>query len=204
MSIIVKAKISFLNFNKLAPEFVNFLKLSGFAPLFLCVQNQLPLFLHKIVTMNYVLIAHNILRWGVLFFGLWTLLNALSGVFGKRKYTAADNKSNLLFMIFCDIQLLIGLILYFNGIWFTMLKTNAKEVMKDNIMRFFALEHVVMMIIAWLLVHIGRSMVKRSNNDAQKHKRMLLYFGLAFLIIIAMIPWPFRATGIGRALFPQF
>jgi hypothetical protein len=154
--------------------------------------------------MNYVLITHNLLRWGVLIFGLWTVVNALSGVLGKRKYSASDNRSNLLFMVFCDIQLLIGLILYFNGIWFTMLKTDAKEVMKNSVLRFFAIEHVLMMIIAWLLVHVGRSMIKRSNTDAQKHKRMLLFFGLAFLLIIAMIPWPFRSTGIGRALFPQF
>lgn len=154
--------------------------------------------------MNYVLITHNLLRWGVLIFGLWTVVNALSGVFSKRKYSASDNRSNLLFMVFCDIQLLIGLILYFNGIWFTMLKTDAKEVMKNSVLRFFAIEHVLMMIIAWLLVHVGRSMIKRSNTDAQKHKRMLLFFGLAFLLIIAMIPWPFRSTGIGRALFPQF
>ncbi len=85
-----------------------------------------------------------------------------------------------------------------------MLKTDAKEVMKNSVLRFFAMEHVLMMIIAWLLVHVGRSMIKRSNTDAQKHKRMLLFFGLAFLLIIAMIPWPLRSTGIGRALFPQF
>ncbi len=154
--------------------------------------------------MNYVLALHNILRWGVLLFGLWTIVNAFSGVFGKRKYTANDNRSNLLFMIFCDMQLLIGLILYFNGVWFTLVKNNFMAVMKDNISRFFAVEHISMMLLAWLLVHIGRSMVKRSNSDAQKHKRMLIYFGLAFVIILAMIPWPFRSIGIAREWFPRF
>jgi hypothetical protein len=156
------------------------------------------------MNMTYVLYAHNILRWGVLLFGLWTVLNALTGVLAKRRYNNNDNRSNLLFMVFCDIQLLIGLVLYFNGAWFTMIKTDAKEVMKDSAMRFFAVEHILMMVIAWLLVHVGRSMVKRCNNDAKKHKKMLVYFGLAFIIILAMIPWPFRSPGIGRALFPQF
>src|ERR1700709_1497112 len=143
--------------------------------------------------MNYFLPIHSILRWAVLLFGLWTLLNALTGVFGKRKYTSTDNKANLFFMISCDIQLLIGLILYFNGAWFEMLKSNAKVVMENTIPRFFAVEHAVMMILAWLIVHIGRSMVKRSDTDAVKHKRSLIYFGLALIIILAMIPWPFRA-----------
>ncbi len=154
--------------------------------------------------MNYFLTAHNILRWAVLLFGLWTLLNALTGVFSKRSFTAGDNRTNLLFMTFCDIQLLIGLVLYFNGMWFDRVKSSMGEVMKNPMERFFAVEHSLMMIIAWLLVHIGRSMVKRSAIDAQKHKRSLIYFGLAIVIIIAMIPWPFKAAGIARQWFPQF
>jgi hypothetical protein len=65
------------------------------------------------------------------------------------------------------------------------------------------MEHALLMIIAWLLVHVGRSMVKRSDIDAQKHKRSLIYFGIAFLLILAMIPWPFR-TEIARPLLRQF
>ena len=154
--------------------------------------------------MNTVLIIHSILRWAVLLFGLWTLINAFSGVFSKRNFTGSDNRTNLLFMTCCDIQLLIGLILYFNGMWFNLLKEHTKEVMKDGINRFFAVEHALMMIIAWLLVHIGRSMVKRADTDAKKHKLSLIYFGIAILIILAMIPWPFRQPGIARQLFPQF
>ena len=105
-------------------------------------------------------------------------------------------------MLSCDIQLLLGLILYFTGMWFDKLKSGVGSLDKSE--RFFAMEHAVMMIIAWLLVHIGRSMVKRADNDAQKHKRTLIYFGIALVIILAMIPWPFRAPGIARGWFPQF
>jgi len=154
--------------------------------------------------MNHTLIVHGILRWAILLLGVWAVLAALSAVLTKRPYKSSDNKVSLFFMISCDIQLLLGLILYFNGMWFTMLKTNAKEVMKDPASRFFSVEHALMMIIAWLLVHVGRSMVKRSDTDTQKHKRTLIYFGIALLIILAMIPWPFRQPGIGRQLFPQF
>ena len=70
--------------------------------------------------------------------------------------------------------------------------------------RYFSMEHALMMIIAWLLVHVGRSMVKRGTTDAQKHKRTLIYFGIALIIILLMIPWPFKQPGIGRQLFPPF
>ncbi|MBK8610505.1 MAG: hypothetical protein IPL84_11350 [Chitinophagaceae bacterium] len=154
--------------------------------------------------MNYTLIIHNVLRWAVLIFGVWAVVSALGAVLSKRSYSSRDNKTSLFFMISCDIQLLLGLILYFTGMWFENMKTNTGAVMKDAAERFFAVEHALMMIIAWLLVHVGRSMVKRADTDAQKHKRTLIYFGIALLIILAMIPWPFRQTGIARQLFPQF
>jgi uncharacterized membrane protein YphA (DoxX/SURF4 family) len=153
--------------------------------------------------MNYVLPLHSILRWAVLLLGFWVIISAVTGLLHKRNYTNTDNKANLFFMISCDIQLLAGLLLYFSS-WFEYVKDNTAEVMKNASLRFFAIEHFIMMLIAWLLVHIGRSMVKRSDNDRQKHKRGLIYFGIAMLLILAMIPWPFRQAGIARQLFPQF
>jgi phosphoglycerol transferase MdoB-like AlkP superfamily enzyme len=144
------------------------------------------------------------LRWAVLLFGVWAVFASLGAVISKREYKNSDNKISLFFMISCDIQLLLGLILYFTGMWFEKVKSGMGAVMKDSTERFFAVEHALMMIIAWLLVHVGRSMVKRGSTDAQKHKRTLIYFGIALLLILAMIPWPFRQPGIARQLFPQF
>ncbi len=152
--------------------------------------------------MQAVLVFHNILRWAVLLFGLWTLLNAITGVLSKRAFNANDNRSNLFFMISCDIQLLLGLILYFSNSWFDRLK-DMGATMKVPYTRFFAVEHMSMMIIAWLLVHIGRSSVKRADTDAKKHKKMLLFFGLAIVLILASIPWPFREQ-IAKPLFRWF
>ncbi|MEP7141346.1 MAG: hypothetical protein ABI707_00690 [Ferruginibacter sp.] len=153
--------------------------------------------------MQVVLVLHNLLRWGVLLFGLWTLLNALTGVFAKRKFTAGDNRGNLLFMICCDIQLLLGLILYFNNAWFDRLRDLGNN-MKDPYYRFFTMEHMSMMILAWILVHVGRASVKRASTDAAKHKRMLLFFGIAILLILAAIPWPFRELFKGIPYFRWF
>lgn len=151
--------------------------------------------------MNYSLVIHDLLRWAVLLFGVWAVLAALFAVISKRDYKNSDNKMSLFFMISCDLQLLMGLILYFTGMWFDKLKAGMGEVMKNPGDRFFAVEHALMMIIAWMLVHVGRSMVKRADTDAQKHKRTLIYFGIALLIILVMIPWPFRSSEIARPLF---
>lgn len=149
--------------------------------------------------MQFILVIHSLLRWAVVLFGVWTLINALTGYFGKRSFTASDNRSNLFFMISCDIQLLIGLVLYFGNGWFARLKDLGNN-MKDPYTRFFTMEHLTMMLLAWILVHIGRATVKKAGTDAAKHKKMLIFFGLAIVLILASIPWPFREA-ITRPLF---
>ncbi len=143
------------------------------------------------------------MRWAILLFGLWTVINALSGTIGKRSFTKNDNRSNLFFMISCDIQLLLGLVLFFSNSWFDKLKNGMGPAMKDPITRFFTVEHTLLMIIAWVLVHAGRTSVKRALTDAAKHRKMLVFFGIAFLLILAAIPWPFR-TEIARPLLRWF
>ena len=149
--------------------------------------------------MQVILILHSLLRWAVVILGLWTLINALTGYFGKRAYTANDNRSNLFFMISCDIQLLIGLALYIHNGWFDRLKDMGNN-MKDPYLRFFTMEHLTLMLVAWVLVHIGRATVKKADTDAAKHKKMLIFFGLAIVLIFAAIPWPFKQA-IGRPYF---
>lgn len=150
--------------------------------------------------MQTIAAIHNIVRWAILLFGLLTVLNALTGTLKKRVFTESDNKSNLLFMISCDIQLLLGLILLFGNSWMSRM-SNLKT---DPSVRFFVMEHSAMMILAWILVHVGRVAVKKAETDAAKHKRMLIFFGLALVLILVSIPWPFRQAGIARELLPNF
>src|ERR1035437_6329206 len=143
--------------------------------------------------MQIVLVLHNLLRWAVLLFGIWTLFSAMSGIVSKR---------NFFFMLSCDIQLLLGLILYYTNSWFDRLKDLGNN-MKDANNRFFTMEHGLLMIIALILVHVGRVSVKKASTPAAKHKRTLLFFGLAIVLILAAIPWPFREA-IARPLLRWF
>jgi hypothetical protein len=62
------------------------------------------------------------------------------------------------------------------------------------------MEHMSMMLLAWILVHVGRATVKKAGTDAAKHKRVLIFFGLAIILILASIPWPVREA-IARPWF---
>lgn len=152
--------------------------------------------------MQTLLVIHNLLRWLILLFGVWTLLSAISGLGGNRAYTPADGRSNFFFMLSMDIQLLVGLGLYFSGVWFDELK-HLGDAMKDANLRFFTMEHEVMMIIAWILVHVGRVSVKKAVSSSSKFRRSLIFFGISLLLILIATPWPFREA-VARPWFRWF
>ena len=144
---------------------------------------------------------HSLLRWLIVLAGLWAVIRSLKGVAGKTPYTPADKKAGLFFMIFLDVQFLVGIVLYF--FFSPLAKTGLADMgaaMKDPVVRFFTVEHEVMALIALALVHIGKSKIKKAATDAQKHKLGLIFFGLAFIVILALIPWPFREA-LGRGWF---
>jgi hypothetical protein len=59
------------------------------------------------------------------------------------------------------------------------------------------------MIIAWILVHVGRVMVKKSSLSSSKFTKSLLFFGIALLLILIATPWPFREA-VARPWFRWF
>lgn len=136
-------------------------------------------------------VIHSLVRWGVLFFGVWAVLNAYSGISKKRAFSKTDKMSSLFFMIFCDIQLLLGIILLFNKGYVDKIKSGMGPLMKVPTDRFFVVEHGLIMILAWVLVHVGYSKTKKTANE-NKHKLMLRFFGIALFLILISIPWPFR------------
>ncbi len=140
-----------------------------------------------------LLVLHNLLRWAVIVTAGWSIFLSVKGLASRALYGKADNLANMLFMISCDIQLVIGITLYFWGGWFGRL---LHWEIGDKLSRFFTLEHSGTMLLAWIIVHIGRSVVKRGKTDREKHTKALIYFGVALILILAAIPWPFR-TALG-------
>lgn len=140
--------------------------------------------------METLISVHNVIAILVLIFGLWTVISALTGVLSKRPYTPNDTKANLFFMIMMDIQLLLGIIALYFWITNTGISFSAMgDVMKDKLLRFKTIEHPMMMIIAWILVHVSRSASKKAATAAAKHKKVLIFSGIAFILILSRIPW---------------
>lgn len=118
---------------------------------------------------------------------------------GGKAFTKSDKRPAMLLMITADIQLLLGLVLYVGNDWFKVLTGGG--FMKLPAQRFWAMEHMLGMLIAIVLIHIGYSAIKKDIPDASKFKKLFWFTLVALIIIFATIPWPFREI-IGRPLFP--
>lgn len=136
--------------------------------------------------------AHSGLRWIILILLLVSLYTSLTKR-SNAEFTASDMKTYLFTMTFTHVQFLIGLILLF----ISPKVRFSGEMMKDSMLRFFSMEHTVMMIAALILITIGYSKSKRKDTVAAKHKTITIFYGIALVIILAAIPWPFRGLGTG-------
>lgn len=122
---------------------------------------------------------------------------------GKKPFTNGDKKTGLFLMISAHIQLLIGLYEWFAGAWGFQLirKVGMGEIMKEPAYRFWAVEHITGMLIAIILITIGRGVSKKNLPDRVKHTKSFWFFLIALIIIFVTVPWPFREA-IARPLFP--
>lgn len=137
-----------------------------------------------------ILAFHNILRWLVLVAGLLAAGRALLGWFGGKAWTPLDNQAGLLFTISMDVQLLLGLLLY--GVLSPITQQAFADfgaAMGDAGLRFFAVEHIAVMIVAVALAHVGRTRAKKAATDQKKHQMAAIFFTIAILAVLAAIPW---------------
>ena len=151
---------------------------------------------------NGLLHLHSVLRWVILILLLVAIYKSFAD--GSKPFASIHKKLGLFLMICADVMLLVGLYQWFAGDWGlkSIQRNGMSVVMKDSLLRFFAIEHTTGMLIAIILIHIGRSYGKKNIPDFMKHKRTVLFFGLALLVLLISIPWPFRMVGAGRHWFP--
>ena len=146
---------------------------------------------------------HNILRWLILLFLIWSIVKSYSGWKNKKIFTNSDRRTWLLTLIFSHLTLLLGLIQVFFGRYgiFTTTLPVGTSVMKDKFYRFFWIEHPTAMIIAIIFVTMAYGMAKKQVSDEVKFRKAFIFFTIALVLILIGIPWPFREV-VGRPLLP--
>ncbi len=147
-----------------------------------------------------LLLLHSILRWLILISVGVAGTVALIGYLKKGPIIVWERSIAIVAMVLCHVQLLLGLVLYAFRLKFytTVSGTGKLTAMTASVVRFWKYEHMATMILAIALVTVGRILSKKAETEQGKQIRVAIFYLLALVLMIAMIPWPSR-EGVGRA-----
>jgi len=107
------------------------------------------------------------------------------------------------FMLAVDIQVVVGLVLYFGLSPFTTrAMENLGAAMQSPPMRYWAFEHVGAMFAAVVLVRMDRVMALNASTPAAARRRRLICFAIATVLMIAATPSAGLANGRPFFRFP--
>jgi len=133
---------------------------------------------------------HSGWRWIVLVLLAYAIINAYYKMSGGKSYTGKDKKINLFAMIALHIQLLFGIVLYImrSSKYFSNFSAN----MSNSIIRFNMIEHELAMIVAIVVITVGRKKAEKASKS--KHKKIFTAYTIGLLIILVGI-WKYLAQG---------
>jgi hypothetical protein len=141
---------------------------------------------------EFVLSLHSFVRWGVVLLGALVLLQSLFGVLAGGELGTLGKRLGLFFMIFLDVQVLIGIALH---LFLSPVTRRGMEdmgaAMKDPELRYWVVEHGLAMLIALVLVHVGRVLANHAKSERSAHLRRLVTTVIALGLIFVRTPWPF-------------
>ena len=142
--------------------------------------------------MEILIHSHSGLRWILLLMLIASIFYAYRAK--SKPHIPNRKKVNipLYTMILFGLQFILGLILFFTSGKVSF----GSGVMKDSLLRFFTVEHSLIMLIALVLVHIGY--IRSTKLDYVSAQRSIfIYYLIALILVLAGIPWPFRGYGNG-------
>lgn len=118
-------------------------------------------------------------------------INAISGVLSKREYAPKDFRIALFALIVTHIQFVLGAILYFlSPLGFgSFSAAGMSAVMKDSVLRLYAVEHPMVMILTIVFITIGYSKHKKKLVSTPKFKTLAIFYTIAWVLMLSRIPW---------------
>lgn len=135
-----------------------------------------------------LLLLHSLVRYFVLIFLILIIVRSFIGWQNKSEFSKRDDQLSLWLFMFTHTQLLLGLILYF----VSPIIIFSKASMADKVARYWLVEHAFGMLIAIVLITMGRITMKKLTDPAAKHKRLFVFNVIALVIIITMIAFSQR------------
>jgi hypothetical protein len=132
---------------------------------------------------------HNLFRWLVVLGGVVAIVVMVRGLATSARWGASERRLGTLFVRSLELQFVLGLILYVIS---PLVRTGLRDMgaaMGNDELRFFTVEHILVMVLAVVAAEIGFAMARRAGSDRAKFVRATSGFVLAGLLIGYGIPW---------------
>ena len=117
---------------------------------------------------------HGLFRWVVLAAALAAIFVAFSGWSGAKPAGTNLRRFSVIFVIAMDIELLVGLLLYFGA---------------SPTLRSALAAHTVFMLLAVVCAHVGGAWSRKASTDQMKYRGAALAYTISLLLMLAGIPY---------------
>mgnify|MGYP005988992719 FL=1 len=135
------------------------------------------------------LLIHSSLRWVILLTLFIHLYCIYTGYFRNKPFTKFNRIFSHVTVGFIHLQFVIGLYVYYTSEKINIFLADVKGSMAISELRFFAVEHSLIMLIAIIIITIGSFKSKRIEDERKKYKTQIIYFTIGLVLILAAIPW---------------
>jgi hypothetical protein len=126
--------------------------------------------------MEFLVTLHDLWRWVVLLAAVVALVGALGGWLGALSPALAARRAGTFYTVALDVQVLLGLVLWIGGAWWTRPGT------------FFRFEHPTIMLLALVVAHGGAVLARRAKAPAAAARTVALATALSLVLVIVGIP----------------
>lgn len=118
---------------------------------------------------------------------LAAIIYSYIGLIRKSPFSKKSRMIALAGLASAHLQTVFGFFLYF----FSPLGSSSLSAtaMKSPELRFYAIEHPMVMLLAIVLITVGYSRAKREKTDLGQYRNIAILYTLGFLLILTRLPW---------------
>jgi len=144
-----------------------------------------------------LLVTHSFVRWLVLAACALTALRSFRSARAERPWTARDQRFARGFVASVDLQVLLGMSLYFGvsplarvarALWSA---EGFAALWAQPMLRFVGVIHPSLALVAATTAHVAWVAARRTLLPSERHARLAWGAALALAAFLAAVPWPF-------------
>ena len=137
-----------------------------------------------------------IYEWVLQLYSLWailtltilfyTILRFFFNAYHNKVFKSTDLRIALFGLIFSNIQLVIGAILYFISPKFSWWHNGIEQIFQNEEYFFYLVKRPVLIVLAILSITIGWSLFKKAKTDKTRFVRLGMLNLIGFLLLLAV------------------